>query len=259
MKIGTSPLVFSPLNSGETLAAACLMFMAVTAVYFNNKRNSEIAERNSAIADGNEKIRDTFEGYCKKYQILSEVDFRIANIRDLLLKTSVLGDKRFFDDPALVEALTSQYRLEEVLAANAERKSAIQVVCQHNQSEALETLLKAIDGMDLLAQKDSDGNTPLHVAVINKSKEVVEVFAGHDSARELFLLQDSAGDTPLHLICRKNQNELFSNLSKHESFENWLNAKNHEGQTPRQIIDQSGSQAMKQALTIYNLPNMKAQ
>jgi len=258
MKIGTTSLVFSPLNSGETLAAACLMFMAVTAVYFNNKRNSEIAERNSAIAAGNEKIRGAFEVYCKNNQVLSGEDLKVANMRDLLLKTSVLGDKRFFDDPALVKALTSQYRLEEVLAANAERKSAIHVVCQHNQSRALETLLQAINGIDLLAQKDSDGNTPLHVAVINKSKEVVEVFAGHGSARELFLLQDSAGDTPLHLICRENQNELFSKLSKHESFEKWLNAKNHEGQTPRQIIGQSESQDMKQALNVYTIAKMKA-
>lgn len=89
-------------------------------------------------------------------------------------------------------------------------------------------VLKAVDstvGMQLLKSTDNDGNTPLHIAVVNNAhKKIID--ASGINIRELMLLKNNKGETPLDLA--KNQpvvlSDIIARMEADEKFENFQTA-----------------------------------
>ena len=240
----TTTSIFDPLSWDEAWPVATLMVMAVSGIYLTNKNNAKIAENNELLSKIN--------AYLKNLGALGQTDLKTVNIRAALL------NKQVYENLALVKEIAQQSNYMELLVRSNETTSPMHVICQNDQVKALETLflLKA-NALDLLEQKDNEGNTPLHLAVLSNSKAIIEMLAERKDSHELFALKDKKGNTPLHLICIKNGHDLFSLLSTHASFKDWLKVENDEKQTPEQITTSNGTQRMKETLTLLKLNNSK--
>lgn len=240
----TTTSIFDPLSWDEAWPVATLMVMAVSGIYLTNKNNAKIAENNELLSKIN--------AYLKNLGALGQTDLKTVNIRAALL------NKQVYENLALVKEIAQQSNYMELLVRSNETTSPMHVICQNDQVKALETLflLKA-NALDLLEQKDNEGNTPLHLAVLSNSKAIIEMLAERKDSHELFALKDTKGNTPLHLICIKNRHDLFSLLLTHASFKDWLKVENDEKQTPEQITTSNGTQRMKETLTLLKLNNSK--
>lgn len=240
----TTTSIFDPLSWDEAWPVATLMVMAVSGIYLTNKNNAKIAENNELLSKIN--------AYLKNLGALGQTDLKTVNIRAALL------NKQVYENLALVKEIAQQSNYMELLVRSNETTSPMHVICQNDQVKALETLflLKA-NALDLLEQKDNEGNTPLHLAVLSNSKAIIEMLAERKDSHELFALKDKKGNTPLHLICIKNRHDLFSLLLTHASFKDWLKVENDEKQTPEQITTSNGTQRMKETLTLLKLNNSK--
>lgn len=102
------------------------------------------------------------------------------------------------------------------------------------------TLAKIRFTANELDRKDSDGNTPLHLAVRMQSLEMVEFLISKGCNVNI---SNNSGDTPLHFAYAKASKEIIEVLIKNKAE---TNKKNKAGKTPPEVVEVCESKSSKE-------------
>ncbi|CAB0043949.1 unnamed protein product [Trichogramma brassicae] len=119
---------------------------------------------------------------------------------------------------------------------NAEEKNLLHIVCQKDTDDDTIRLVFISNSSPHVNAKDSLGNTPLHLALMNAHKELAEVLLRNGADPNL---SNEEGSTPLHIICKRDVDnadlaETFFKINDDIRQTVQIDAKDKLGRTPLQ-------------------------
>ena len=186
----------------------------------NKNTDGDTALNNAFNSKDKEIVKVIFE---KLFTIGESIDSSGVTTNDLSILKAALLVKNYYDISPLnkfvladasifeevVKLAASKGALEELLIPEAGKSTALHLAVDEGQGEIVEKILnksaEAEFGAEfqkaVLLAKDSEGATPLHIAIDTKAVEEVKALVGIDNIallKEMFSYTTNIGETVLH-------------------------------------------------------------